>query len=170
MPTTLEALLAELTKLEAADHPIVPKILDVVREYPIQIQGACAEASKHSADPGTVAPVKTVADQQAVELQEMLDAFVAAPPAPMLEDNIRDEDDPVGVHAAHQRLVDGGFLRPVPPKPLQPAPMLPDLPGTQREGEVLSGLSHGNPLRLISSSSLAPWPCLGAIPFLPSRA
>lgn len=62
----------------------------------------------------TTLAVKTVADQQAVELQEMLDAFVAAPSAPT-------------------------------PKPLQSAPMLPDLPGTQRDGEVLSGLSHGNP-------------------------
>lgn len=78
--TTPEVLLVELMKLDPAEHPIVPQILDVVRNYPIQIQRACAEAAKVSADPGTVGPIKAVADEQAVEIQKMLEAFTGPTP------------------------------------------------------------------------------------------
>lgn len=82
MVTTPEALLVELMKLDPAAHPIVPQILEVVRNYPIQIQTAIAESAKRSADPGFVSAgtIKAVADEQAVELQKMLEVFTA--PAP----------------------------------------------------------------------------------------
>lgn len=79
MPTPHEAAVAHLKTLDRAEHPEIEEVLAVARMYPVEVQEACAYAIKRAGHADLIEPIKAVADRQAVELQELLDALTTTP-------------------------------------------------------------------------------------------
>lgn len=93
MQTPHEAAVVRLRELPRADHPEIEELLAVLREFPVQIQRACETTLKSSGYVDLLDPIKAVADQQAVQLQELLDALTAPPtvlPGPVLREQLLD--------------------------------------------------------------------------------
>lgn len=80
MQTPHEAAVAHLKTLDRAEHPEIEELLAFARMYPVDVQAACTDAVKRGGDAGFIDPIKAIADRQAVELQEMLEAFTSKPP------------------------------------------------------------------------------------------
>ncbi len=80
MQTPHEAAVDRLKTLIRANHPELEQVLALVGHYPVAVQVACEAAIKRGDDPAILLPVKAVADQQAVEIQELLDALTTALP------------------------------------------------------------------------------------------
>ena len=79
MLTPHEAACEHLKTLDRAEHPEIEELLAVVRQHPVEIQRACEDAVKRGEDAAVLAPIRAIADRQAVELQELLDALTTAP-------------------------------------------------------------------------------------------
>lgn len=77
MQTPHEAAVEHLKTLNRSDHPELEEVLAVVRQYPVDIQRACEAEMKRSGQVAAIDPIKAVADRQAVEIQELLEAFTA---------------------------------------------------------------------------------------------
>lgn len=93
MQTSHEAAVAHLKKLDRAEHPEIEELLAVARMYPVDVQAACADAVKRGGDASFIEPIKAIADRQAVEVQELLDALTFAGeggPKPVADHDLRD--------------------------------------------------------------------------------
>lgn len=97
MLTPHEAAVAHLKTLARAEHPALEEVLAVVRQYPVAVQAACEEVVKRTGEVALVDPIKAIADHQAVELQELLDALTAPAPQKVRIDQQAQERHDLGL-------------------------------------------------------------------------